>query len=619
MAAHNDPRLRRQLSGDLETIVAMALRKEPQRRYPSAQQFAVDLERFLAGMPVSAREDTMFYLATKLLRRNLLASAAFGLLAVSIAGGWYATYREAKRTEARFQELRKLANAVLFDFHRSIEQLPGSTPARELLVRTGLEYLNKLSADASKDLSLQWELSQAYEQVGDVQGDPSGPNLGQYREALVSYNRALQLVSPLAEKNHDYTTLSCIAWLHFKRGDLQLRTAGVANAIDSYAQGLKVAQRIGTELHDVRSDELLLNGYMRIATAKTRMSAAKEALSYAKMAVEAADRRARIAGRSRTAEMARTRLLVGNLLWLSGDLQSAWHRYEEAVDWLEQLVDADPENRGLVEQLEEAYRRSGDLQGNPSYFHFGDLEKAKFYHRKALRIAAQLTERDPKDAMARAQFSVALRRMAAVQRTTEPFQAVELYREALEHLRSLLDQSPADLNYQRDFANTQLGLAAALKNANRLKPALDAATMAISMQRTLLAKNPERLVIREDLFDSIANLAEIHLAMRDFDSAFASYQEALALAQVLYDNKGENLYSERCLAIVYQGLGHYYAALPNGDLPRNKATAQQWYGKALAIWSRWHSHNVAVPYSANREKEILRLSAAVAPQHALLQ
>src|SRR4029079_10996487 len=131
-------------------------RKEPHRRYPSAQQLAVDLERFLAGMPVSAREDTMFYLATKLLRRNLLASAAFALLALSIAGGWYATYREAKRTEARFQELRKLANAVLYDFHKSIEGLPGSTPARELLVRTALEYLNRLSADASQDLSLQW-------------------------------------------------------------------------------------------------------------------------------------------------------------------------------------------------------------------------------------------------------------------------------------------------------------------------------------------------------------------------------------------------------------------------------------------------------------------------------
>jgi hypothetical protein len=133
------------------------------------QQFAVDIERYIAGMPVSAREETMFYLATKLVRRNLLASAALGLHALSLVGGWYATYREARRTEARFQELRKLANVVLYDFHKSIEKLPGSTPARELLIRTALEYLNRLSADSSHDLSLQWELSQAYEQVGDVQ------------------------------------------------------------------------------------------------------------------------------------------------------------------------------------------------------------------------------------------------------------------------------------------------------------------------------------------------------------------------------------------------------------------------------------------------------------------
>ena len=69
-------------------------------------------------MPVSAREDTIFYLAGKLVRRNLLASAAFGLLAISIVAGWYATYREAKRTEARFMEVRKLANFVFPTFKR---------------------------------------------------------------------------------------------------------------------------------------------------------------------------------------------------------------------------------------------------------------------------------------------------------------------------------------------------------------------------------------------------------------------------------------------------------------------------------------------------------------------
>ena len=97
------------------------------------------------------------------------------MLALSIAAGWYATYRQVQRSEARFQEVRKLANVVLLEFHRKIQDLPGATPARELLVRTALEYLNKLSHDAADDASLQWELSQAYEQVGDVQGDPEVP------------------------------------------------------------------------------------------------------------------------------------------------------------------------------------------------------------------------------------------------------------------------------------------------------------------------------------------------------------------------------------------------------------------------------------------------------------
>ena len=211
-AAREDARLRRQLSGDLENIVAMALRKEPQRRYLSVQQFSDDIQRFTSGMPVSAREDTIFYLAGKLVRRNLLASAAFGLLALSIAAGWYATYREVQRTQARFQEVRRLANVVLFDFHSRIQHLPGSTPARELLVRTALEYLNKLSQDAAEDISLQWELSQAYQQVGDVQGDPSGPNLGQFPDALTSYSKALSLVVPISDKRRDYGSLSCTAW-----------------------------------------------------------------------------------------------------------------------------------------------------------------------------------------------------------------------------------------------------------------------------------------------------------------------------------------------------------------------------------------------------------------------
>src|SRR5262249_13761144 len=51
-------RLRRRLAGDLDNIVLMALRKEPQRRYASAEQFSEDISRHLGHLPVIARPDT---------------------------------------------------------------------------------------------------------------------------------------------------------------------------------------------------------------------------------------------------------------------------------------------------------------------------------------------------------------------------------------------------------------------------------------------------------------------------------------------------------------------------------------------------------------------------------
>ena len=67
------PRLRRQLAGDLDNIVLMALRKEPERRYSSVAQLAEDLERHENGLPVRACEDSLVYRGVKFVRRNRLA------------------------------------------------------------------------------------------------------------------------------------------------------------------------------------------------------------------------------------------------------------------------------------------------------------------------------------------------------------------------------------------------------------------------------------------------------------------------------------------------------------------------------------------------------------------
>jgi hypothetical protein len=109
--------------------------------------------------------------------------------------GWES--RERRRAEQRFNDIRQLASAFLFDVHDAIQDLPGSTPARRLLVSNALEYLDKLAQDAGGVPELQRELAAAYVTVGVVQGRPLNPNLGDTPGALASYKKAAALYEAL--------------------------------------------------------------------------------------------------------------------------------------------------------------------------------------------------------------------------------------------------------------------------------------------------------------------------------------------------------------------------------------------------------------------------------------
>ena len=85
------------LSGDLDNIVLMAMRKEPQRRYASVSQFSEDVRRHLEGLPVVAHKDTLSYRVAKFTQRNKLGVAAAALVALTLVGGIIATAWQAKR------------------------------------------------------------------------------------------------------------------------------------------------------------------------------------------------------------------------------------------------------------------------------------------------------------------------------------------------------------------------------------------------------------------------------------------------------------------------------------------------------------------------------------------
>lgn len=202
------------LKGDLDNIVLKALKKEPDRRYESVEQFSEDVRRYLVELPVSARPDTFSYRTSKFLKRNrvavIAASLVFLALIAGIVGTTYqarAARRERERAEKRFEQVRKLANNVVFKYHDAIADLPGATATREMLVKDALEYLDNLSQDAQDNPALAQELALTYLKIGNVQGETYRANLGDSAGALVSYGKSVEILESLVRKDDKNQTV----------------------------------------------------------------------------------------------------------------------------------------------------------------------------------------------------------------------------------------------------------------------------------------------------------------------------------------------------------------------------------------------------------------------------
>jgi non-specific serine/threonine protein kinase/serine/threonine-protein kinase len=185
---------------DLDLMVLKALRKEPERRYSSAEQFSEDVSRYLEGRPVLAAPDSPTYRVGKFLRRNVISvTAAAAALVAVLAGAGVAVYQarvaraERARAEQRLGDVRRLANSFLFEFQDAIEQLPGALNARQLVVKRASEYLDRLSRESEGDVTLQRELATSYHRLGDILGGGGVSNLGDLKGAEANYLNALAM------------------------------------------------------------------------------------------------------------------------------------------------------------------------------------------------------------------------------------------------------------------------------------------------------------------------------------------------------------------------------------------------------------------------------------------
>ncbi|QQS32493.1 MAG: protein kinase [Acidobacteriota bacterium] len=209
--AHIDRiRLANELRGDLDNIVLKCLGKEPETRYASADQLLADIEAYLAGRPVSVHPQSRSYRFKKFVGRNRLPVAAASAAVLLILSGlgmalyqWSVARHNQLIAEQRFEQVRKVANSLIFDYHDEIAKLEGSTALRERLVTDAVAYLDAISQGEITDPELLKELGIAYRKIGEVQGASYLQNLGKLDSAIVNYQRASELQQKLLSMSPD--------------------------------------------------------------------------------------------------------------------------------------------------------------------------------------------------------------------------------------------------------------------------------------------------------------------------------------------------------------------------------------------------------------------------------
>jgi eukaryotic-like serine/threonine-protein kinase len=462
-------RLRRLLRGDLDNIVLKALRKDPRERYATAAELAEDIRRHLEGFPVRALPERRADRAVKFVRRHRAGVAAAAAAVLSLLTGIAVAVREARiaeahrrRAEARFEDVRRLANSVIYEFHDAIGNLPGATSARRLLVARALQYLDRLAEEARDDVALKRELADAYRRLGQVQGGGVGANLGDTSGALASFGKALSIRQALTARQpvdpQDVLGLALLefdlAALHRAMGDL----AAAEKTLRSTAARLESLQAAGTLAADQRGR--LAATYQRLAEAEQFQGKRDAALRSSRRAVEEAE----AAAGSGPPDAALRPILAAAYYQLAvalaqqGGTAEALDRSRQARALLETALREDPLDAQQTRVLLFV------LNGEGNYlWSLGDAAGAIEVRRRALAVAEDALRRDPQDRWSRLAVAVAARALGAMlQQSNDAPASVPHLRRALLITRAALEEDPRNAFARMEVASAEWGLAQAL-------------------------------------------------------------------------------------------------------------------------------------------------------------
>ncbi|MEP7039692.1 MAG: hypothetical protein ABI891_15270, partial [Acidobacteriota bacterium] len=548
------------LKGDLDNITLKALRKEPERRYKSVEAFADDIERYLKGLPISARPSTFKYRAEKFFKRNWAVSSFAALLLLSLLSGlaafaWQAKVAAAQRdrAEKRFDDVRKLSSSLLFEISPQIERLPGSTQARETIVRRALEYLDSLAAEAADNESLQSELATAYEQVGDVQGKPGKANLGDLKGATESYLKAQKIRLALAEKDSgNFERQQLLAANYYGIGDLEWWSGKIEGALENYRAALGIYQDLAArEPENLTINRAVIQTNLGIATALAFNSERKKSTPmFRQMIVRLEELKAKNPFETDLARLSENAhiYLAYDLSW-EDQMDEAGIEVKKAVEIGEPLLEANPNDAGIRRALWLTYFLAGGI------FEDADFARSRSFLEKSIKLAQKTIETDEVDFQAKHDLAQSYSKLSVIAVSEKKFdEAIFLLEKSREILQQLTTAEPRHAGYRLNLANNLTRLGDAQQGKGNLSDALASYEKALKLHEKMRETDADDNLNVRNLGNVNDQIGEIYKKMNRCEKAVVFYEKGLALFDLLKQKNAFDEYDKKTVEVLEKSL-----------------------------------------------------------------
>ena len=495
--------LRRKLKGDLDSIVLMALQKEPERRYPSVEHLREDLISYLRGMPIRARRHSTLYRTSKLIRRHKLA-VTIGLLfflllltsSIALMRGFLAARNERDQTEKSLRQARQTFDQIftLISEDRLLEQ-PAMRPLRQAVLLDAQRLYDNYLNQQITNTQLLAEQATVRTHIAKISS-----MLGSKAESIVQFQQAVALWETLVEKepeNLDYH--ASLAQSLNELGVTLLRQQDrLTESLNTFLHGREIMERL-VAIHPELPAYRLQLGHMllNIAEIKGRQGKLDEAIDLAERALKI-ESQLNVEGPESLESRIALATAHGTLgkFWRQNpaDLPVAIASYQQAVELREAITRQHPQ---LVDQ---SYQLALELSS------LGNLEREL------------------------GQFAVALEHLS---------RSLHVY-------ERIAGMCPGVTDYQEGLGticNTTSDLER--KQGNQTE-ALALAEKAQKLFDRLVAEHPENASYRRGLAQSYSHLGRLRSQAAEIAAPLRSFQRAVDLLESLQELDAHDSYNLAC-------------------------------------------------------------------------